>query len=192
MIEKWSTPENKYSHENKKLKEHIDEVKSKMREFLDFYQFGEEYCEIADFLAEYHDYGKLHKNWEIGKKNVGHSHYSYEYLLEKNISFKDELIDPILKFLILKHHSLISRKIGENLGKRKIEVNGKEWFVEIVFDVLTKDKLERSINYFYRNNKEKLINIVDVFGLFKIADIFSAEGDIHIKFEEPILSLIHI
>ena len=62
MENKWSTPEQKFSHPEKPLREHINEVKNLLSNFLKFYNFEEKYFEIANFLAEYHDYGKLHKN----------------------------------------------------------------------------------------------------------------------------------
>jgi len=183
MTSKWSIPEEKLSHENKTLRQHIEEVKTILKNFLDFYDFQEKYYNVANFLAEYHDYGKLHINWELGK-GMGHSHYSYEYLLEKNISFEDKQLNPILQFLILKHHSTLSSKISGNLASRKIEFKGKEFYLRNVFKVITQDELEDSIDLFYKN-KEELINLVDVFGLFKLADIYSAEGKVPYKLEKP-------
>ena len=180
MADKWFTPEQKLSHLGKTLRHHIEEVNSLSESFLKFYGLWEKYRKIANFLAEYHDYGKLHEEWEFGKKK-GHSHRSYEYLIEKNISL-DKIFDPILQFLILEHHSTLSKNIGGNLANRKIQFNGEEILLGAIFNTETKKELESRINSF---SKEELINLIDVFGLFKLADICSAEGKTAFEFEKP-------
>lgn len=180
MADKWSTPEQKLSHPETTLRQHIEEVKLLSESFLKFYGLWEKYHMIANFLAEYHDYGKLHNEWEIGKKK-GHSHWSYEYLVEENVSL-DEKLDSVLQFLILKHHSILSKNLRGNLANRKIQFNGEEVSLGAVFEVITKNELELRINSF---SKEELINLIDAFGLFKLADICSAEGKFALKFEKP-------
>jgi len=180
MADKWSTPEQKLSHPGKTLRKHIEEVNSLSESFLKFYGLWEKYGKIANFLAEYHDYGKLHEEWEFGKKK-GHSHRSYEYLIENNVSLGEKL-DPILQFLILEHHSTLSKNIGGNLANRKIQFNGEDVSLGAAFDVETKEKLESRVNAL---SKEELINLIDVFGLFKLADICSAEGKTAFEFEKP-------
>ncbi|OQX86864.1 MAG: CRISPR-associated helicase Cas3', partial [Candidatus Omnitrophica bacterium 4484_70.2] len=180
MADKWSTPEQKLSHPGKTLRQHIEEVNSLSESFLKFYGLWEKYGKIANFLAEYHDYGKLHEEWEFGKKK-GHSHRSYEHLIENNISL-DKIFDPILQFLILEHHSALSKNIGGNLANRKIQFNGEDVSLGAAFDVETKEKLESRVNAL---SKEELINLIDVFGLFKLADICSAEGKTAFEFEKP-------
>ncbi len=184
MTNKWSTPEQKLSHEGKTIRQHIEEVKSLLKNFLEFYNFQDRYHKIANFLAEYHDYGKLHKDWELGKKK-GHSHHSYEYLLEKKISFEEKQLNSLLQFLILRHHSILSKRISEKFAKKKIWVRGKEFPLKDVFGVVTEEELKNTIGLFYENIKEELINLVDVFGLFKLADMCSAEGKISFEFEKP-------
>lgn len=175
----WDNPGSKQSHENKLLIEHIEEVKSLIKRFLSFYNFKEKYFQIANFIAEYHDSGKLHPNWQLSGKE-GHSHHSIEYLLDKDISFSEQKIDPILKFLILKHHSVIS----EILPNKKVEINGKNKPLKALFNVLLKEDLKKSLNSLPFEEK---INIVDVFGLFKIADVCSAENK-KIEFNKPEVS----
>lgn len=184
MANKWSKPEEKLSHENKTLRKHIEEVSLLLDNFLKFYNFDQKYFKIADFLAEYHDYGKLHRDWEMGKKS-GHSHHSYEYLLEKNIVFEDKKLNPVLQFLILRHHSILSKRIGERLSERKIEIKGKEFPLRAVFEVVTEDKLKETIYSLSKNKKQELINLSDVFGLFKLADTLSAEGKTSFELEKP-------
>lgn len=179
-MKKWSTPEEKLSHNDKPLRKHINEIKDLLKHFLEFYGFSKEYFKFADFLAEYHDYGKLHIDWKLGSKK-GHSHFSYQYLIENKIVF-DGKLDPLLQFLILKHHSMLTEKISENLGKRKIEINGKVFELAHVYNLLTKEKLNKIIDSL---QKDKLINFVDVFGLFKLADVCSAKNKIDFKFTQP-------
>jgi CRISPR-associated endonuclease/helicase Cas3 len=169
-MNKWALPNEKWSHERKTLAKHMQEVKDFLRSFLEFYNFEKKYFEIGEFLSEYHDAGKLHKDWEIRKKRR-HSHLSYQYLREKKIEFDDEYINSILQFLILKHHSILSLRPATD-PKLMIELDGKkqrlQWFLE--------DMINRQLpNSFKNMSREELINIVDTFGLFKIADICSAQ-----------------
>jgi len=173
-MDKWALPTEKWSHEGKTLAQHIQEVKDFLRSFLEFYEFEKKYFEIGEFFANYHDAGKLHKDWEVGKKR-GHSHLSYQYLLEKKIEFNGEHLNSLLQFLILKHHSMLSSQPTTN-PNLTIEINGKKlplrWFLEeMIFHQLQ--------NAFKNISREEIINIVDTFGLFKIADICSA----HLKNE---------
>lgn len=173
-MDKWALPTEKWSHEGKTLAQHIQEVKDFLYSFLEFYKFEKKYFEIGEFFANYHDAGKLHKDWEVGKKR-GHSHLSYQYLLEKKIEFDGEHLNSLLQFLILKHHSMLSSQPTTN-PNLKIELNGKNlplrWFLE--------EMISHQLSNSFKNiSREEIINIVDTFGLFKIADICSA----HLKNE---------
>jgi len=163
-MSKWADKKEKLSHPNKTLEKHILEVENFLHNLLKFYRFDERYLEVGNFLSEYHDSGKLHVTWEVGKKR-GHSCLSYQYLLEHNIKFKEE-IDPILYFFILKHHSPLSKRIRPFI----IEISGEKKLLEVYFEEL-KDKVNMTIE---KLGKEKVVNLVDVFGLFKIADVLSA------------------
>ena len=178
----WSTPEQKLSHENKTLRQHINEVKNLTKHFLEFYDL-QKYEKFAEFLVEYHDYGKLHKNWKLGEKK-GHSHLSYQYLIQNKVSFNEEL-DSLLQLLILKHHSVLSEKLSENLGRREIEVSGIRCKLSYIYDLLT----EKKLNDLVRNlSRENIINFVDIFGLFKLADVCSAKNKTNFEFRKPKVS----
>jgi CRISPR-associated endonuclease/helicase Cas3 len=166
----WALPNEKWSHEGKTLAKHVEEVKSFLQNFLKFYKFDKKYFKIGEFLAEYHDVGKLHEGWEVGKKK-GHSYLSYQYLLEKKIEFDDKHLNSFLQFLILKHHSILSSspvtdpRLMIELGGKKLQF---QWFLE--------EMINRQLpNSFKSISREEIINIVDVFGLFKIADVCSAQ-----------------
>jgi CRISPR-associated endonuclease/helicase Cas3 len=169
-VSKWTLPNEKWSHEGKPLAQHIQEVKYFLRSFLEFYNFEKKYLEIGEFLSEYHDAGKLHKDWEVGKKK-GHSHLSYQYLLEKKIEFDGEHLNSLLQFLILKHHSVLSSSPTTD-PRLMIELNGKKIPLRWVLENMINHRLPDS---FKNISREELINIVDTFGLFKIADVCSAQ-----------------
>jgi CRISPR-associated endonuclease/helicase Cas3 len=169
-MNKWTLPTEKWSHEGKTLAQHIQEVKYFLRIFLEFYNLEKKYLEIGEFLSEYHDAGKLHKDWEVGKKK-GHSHLSYQYLLEKKIEFDGEHLNSLLQFLILKHHSVLSSSPTTD-PRLMIELNGKKIPLRWVLENMINHRLPDS---FKNISREELINIVDTFGLFKIADVCSAQ-----------------
>jgi len=173
---KWDSPESKNSHENKPIQKHISEVKSNLDDFLKFYDFDKKYFEIGEFLSEFHDAGKTHPDWHLGSKE-GHAQHSLEYIIEKEKKFPDNRIDPLLKFLILKHHSTLTKSIKD----RYVELKGKRWSIREVFNVLVRKELESSIGTM--TFKEK-VNLVDTFGLFKLADVCSAGGR-SVRFEKP-------
>lgn len=169
-MNKWALPNEKWSHEGKSLAQHIQEVKYFLRSFLEFYNLEKKYLEIGEFLSEYHDAGKLHKDWEVGKKK-GHSHLSYQYLLEKKIEFDGEHLNSLLQFLILKHHSALS-PLPTTDPRLMIELNGKKVPLRWVLENMINNRLPDS---FKNISREEIINIVDTFGLFKIADVCSAQ-----------------
>jgi CRISPR-associated endonuclease/helicase Cas3 len=181
-MEKWVNPACKLSHENKTISQHIQEVLAILGEYLQFYGLREKYFEIAKFLAEYHDTGKMHVNWNFNSKE-GHAHHSLEYMLEKKIEYHEKNLDPILKFLILKHHSPLSDVIGE----KTIEYGGKRYSIRNVFNVLFKDEMNSSLSEMVNNQFNLIIDVVDVFGLFKIADVCSAKGKA-VQLKRPVIT----
>jgi len=158
---------------------HVNEIKSLLKGYLEFYEFEKKYFDVGEFLAEYHDAGKLHTNWNFGS-GEGHAHHSLEYLIEKKISFPEGTVDPIVKFLILKHHSTLSEIIKD----RMVELNGKEWSIKTVFNVMIGRRLENILD---STPIEEKVNLIDVFGLFKVADACSAANK-DVKFKKPQVS----
>jgi CRISPR-associated endonuclease/helicase Cas3 len=181
-MEKWVNPACKLSHENKTISQHIQEVLAILGEYLQFYGLREKYFEIAKFLAEYHDAGKMHINWNFNSKE-GHAHHSLEYMLEKKIEYHEKNLDPVLKFLILKHHSSLSDVIGE----KTIEYGGKRYSIKNVFNVLFKDEMNASLSKIVNNQFNLIIDVVDVLGLFKIADVCSAKGKA-VQLKRPVIT----
>ncbi|MEM2865306.1 MAG: CRISPR-associated helicase Cas3' [Candidatus Bathyarchaeia archaeon] len=162
----WNSKNLKYSHEGKKLSEHIEEVKDLLKKFLDFYGgFNELHYKIADYLAEYHDYGKLCNRWSLdeGERPPPHSPWSVQWLMDnrKLLGESDESkkLTYILWYFILKHHSKLTGAIP---------IDAYNPLASIV------RKLVSDTNFI--NFKGK-IDLVDVFGFFKIADVLSASGE---------------
>jgi CRISPR-associated endonuclease/helicase Cas3 len=153
-------------------------VKELLNQFLGFYHdFPEIYYEMADYLAEYHDYGKLCRNWKLSgdrKSLPPHSPLSLQWLWEKQQIFdssKKWVLESkewtfFLWFLILKHHSRLTDTIGVAKYKRLI------------------DELQPRLD---RINIKSKIDLIDLFGLFKIADVLSANNTFY-KLEEPRIS----
>ena len=186
----WDSIYEKYSHNNKPLINHIAEIKNIMNHFFKFYEdIPKHYYDIAEYLAEFHDYGKLHKSWNInkGRYNPSHSLLSIKWLISSaQIIYKEEgseeielsyapnrkVFEPrkeltyVLWYFILKHHSRLT-DTSPIIEYRFIIDSAKEIFKRLTF-------------------VEK-INLVDTFGLFKIADIVSA-SDISYYPKNPVVN----
>ncbi|RLC46513.1 MAG: CRISPR-associated helicase Cas3' [Candidatus Coatesbacteria bacterium] len=188
-----SKTSHKKNNRMKSLREHIDEVKqisyllAKNHNLLKF-------KEIIDLLVDWHDVGKLNPKWNINNdKNPPHSALS-AYLYLDNF----ENLDPMLFYLILKHHSCLNphdayptfSKCREILGKYIIQaVKGMELKIGVSrknLNITTK-KICTALHQLQKKIEDYNLNIVyaDLFGIFKTADILSAmfEKDVEI-FEE--------
>jgi len=163
----------------KPLYEHISEIKqisyllAKNHDLLKF-------RDIIDVLADWHDMGKLNPKWNIDNdKNPPHSALSAYLYLNHSENF-----DPVLFYLILKHHSHLNshnaypsvlncreilRYITRATRGTKLEISKKDVNARV-----------RQIYSALMQLQEKLrdynLNVVyaDLFGIFKTADIISA------------------
>jgi len=155
----WEDKYRKYSHEGKVLAEHIKEIKETVKSFIDFYgNFPKISFKIADYLAEYHDYGKLCKEWTLKQERPPpHSPWSLQWVYNKGKKFEPKVdLTVVLWYFILKHHS----KLNDIISLRKYR------------------PIIEYIKYQIPNlNFKEKINLVDTFGLFKIADILSARNN---------------
>lgn len=174
----WDQKDKKQSHKGKLLATHIAEVKNLLTQFLNFYDdFPEIFYEMAGYLAEYHDYGKLCKDWRlnVGKKLPPHSPMSLQWLWDRSEIFdssrkwvfeSSEEWTFFLWYLILKHHSRLTDTIGALRYQRLI------------------DELQPRLDKIDTKCK---IDFVDLFGLFKIADVLSANNTPY-KLQNPEVS----
>lgn len=150
---------NKLSHENKSLKNHIEEIITVGSALIDFYHLNSLSKKVLSYLAFCHDLGKLQKEWRIEnlKKNPSHSEESIRIIINQLRSayrFKEKKeYEILLLYFIKQHHS--------SLKKRVFELDN------YVFD------LNNNLKSLSFNEK---IFLVDTFGIFKIADSISADS----------------
>lgn len=155
----------KVSHKSgnkiKTLAEHIEEVKTLSYTIAKNHNLLVE--DILNTLSYWHDLGKLNPKWNIeNNRNPPHSALSsYLYLTNS----KD--VDPIIFFLILKHHTYLKitdyRNVVSDIKKAmRLEVDKKR-----IYSILKQ---------LHEKLKDYKANIIyaDLFGIFKTADIISA------------------
>ncbi|MEM7821960.1 MAG: CRISPR-associated helicase Cas3' [Candidatus Aenigmatarchaeota archaeon] len=146
----------KESHPNKPLQVHINEVENIFSTFLKFYSFPKEIENALEYIVKYHDFGKLHKMWNIrNEKNPDHAPLSVKYLMEYKVLPEDKKITFVLWYLIYKHHSPLTKNI---------KGIAMQYLVEEVKEII------KTLDFNY------ITNLIDAFGLFKIADVCSAEN----------------
>ena len=173
---------NKESHEGKKLGEHIEECKRLTNEFLKFYNLIK-YKEFAEILCYYHDLGKLREDWNVYKlNNPPHSNFSTFMFLEKENIQKYILIP----FFILKHHGVLDSDINI---ERIVGLLPKDISNDV--EKRFKDSLTEWRKNFYLYVKENKIDntikfdLTDTYGLFKFADILSANNLTNYRISNP-------
>lgn len=167
-LEPLSKTSHKKDNLEKPLIKHIEEVKN-ISKLLARKHGLTKSLDILDVLAEWHDIGKLNPVWCINKdKKPPHSTSSAYLFLEYS-----EKEDPRLFYFILKHHSslldipLNIPYIRKNvIGKIKCKIDQKE-ALKLIFKELR--KIKKSIE-----DTKSNIDLVDLFGAFKTADILSA------------------
>ncbi|MEM5781912.1 MAG: CRISPR-associated helicase Cas3' [Candidatus Aenigmatarchaeota archaeon] len=158
----------KESHPRKSLLKHINEVKSYLKNSLNFYNFSKDFLKIANYIVECHDLGKLNTSWNINNKsNPAHSPLSIEYTMKfKKIFEEKKDITFILWYLILKHHSSLTKNV---------KYPNLQYLIDEV-----KNRIN-SLDFTYK------INLIDLFGLFKISDVCSARSK-KLELKKPIIS----
>lgn len=160
----------KQSHTEKTLLKHIHEIIYLGKILLKHFKLDkEEYLEFFWFLSFFHDLGKLQKDWRLDYiKRPPHSKESILILLKfienklikkDNIKFNPELI-WILIYFIAKHHGTLKKEILN---------------VPLQNDKKSFDLTEKEILKGIENHK-KSIDLVDIFGVFKLCDSISASS----------------
>jgi CRISPR-associated endonuclease/helicase Cas3 len=163
--------QSKESHPKKELRKHIDECRKLSIDFIKFYGLNN-YEALIDNICYYHDLGKIRSDFSVYKKtNPPHSPFSLFILLKKE-KVDDKLLFP---FFVLKHHALLTRDINElkivTYLPGNIPFDETEKFENGIIE--WRRKLYKAIPQMDINSK---IDLVDVFGLFKFADILSANN----------------
>jgi len=156
----------KSGHGEESLFSHCIRVRELFDQLFDFHKLNEEpnaklLRDLGHFLSYYHDLGKL-EGWSPG---ITHSDRSIYRLYRDNVRFNDLRFTALAYFLILRHHSSL-RPLEIDLIERYDykclvrEFRRIEWS-----ELLPRLEVECMIDR---------VDIVDVFGLFKLADCISA------------------
>jgi len=161
----------KESHERKKLGEHINECKKLTEEFLKFYNLTK-YKEFIELLCHYHDLGKLKDSWNVkNRHNPPHSPLSCLMLFNMDREKLEKY--PLLGLFILKHHGNLTRIEDGDIIRIKNEAPENE-----------KEQVDNDLRNWRRNLYKYVSNLdttlkvdlTDTYGLFKFADILSANN----------------
>jgi CRISPR-associated endonuclease/helicase Cas3 len=158
---KLDNPEKKLSHENKSFLRHVKECWNTAHALLrELGIDNDETRKLCFSLCVAHDIGKLHPSWQIGKKGVKHATLGGDLLkkikkgLPRLLPLPDGY-DALLIFATMRHHQSL--------------------FVQSEIT-----KLENELDeLLYSNNKPNIslgVKIADTIGIFKIADILSAQN----------------
>ena len=162
---------NKESHEKKKLGEHIEECRELTLEFLNFYNLYN-YKDFAEVLCYYHDLGKLRDDWNVhNENNPSHSPLSVLILFNKGKKKLEKY--PFSPLFILKHHGSLKRvEDGDIL---RVKEDAAESEKEQIDNQMTnwKKNLHKLVSKLDITSK---VELADAYGLFKFADILSANS----------------
>ncbi len=164
--------EEKESHEGKTLSRHIEECKELVRDLLLFYGLHD-YDDFINKLCYYHDLGKLRPDFDVRKEgNPTHSPYSLFILLNEEKIENEKIFLP---WFVLKHHGILSREINEDRISYSlpsdISLSERERFEQEIVNY--RGKLYRKLPEMEKGLK---IDFSDAFGLFKFADVLSADN----------------
>jgi len=186
----------------KRYIDHLEEIK-RIGEFILNYYGLDKYKEVFNELSTYHDVGKLLNIWNVKtSNNISHSFFSSLYydIAIKNVIELDKNIKPenfFLIFFIYRHHSplyfpdppLSQEEKEEWLRKVKVPrfknikvINEMFSYYEIKEKFLNflLFQIREKINEFLKDSIsnyqkfEEIINLVDIFGIFKLSDNISA------------------
>lgn len=177
----WDDPRSKESHPGKTLAKHIEEIREVYRHLKEGYdppvepevmRWAED---IIDKVIEYHDMGKLHPKWSVGqeRREVNHSEMSIKWILDHHGGLGIPGLDSdefwLITYLILKHHSRLSKPSLEGIRDKELKKRFRKYFAPHLN--------RRSLFNILRNlGFERAVILADLYGMFKIADMFSALG----------------
>ncbi|MEM1718712.1 MAG: CRISPR-associated helicase Cas3' [Thermosphaera sp.] len=169
----------KESHKGKLLGEHIEECKRLTSDLLDFYGLRE-YKGFAELLCYYHDLGKIKWRSVDGTRKPPHSPFSFFILSSKERECVEKC--PLLGLFVLRHHGPITRVEDKDVilvrnNAHEVERNEfDDWM----------NNWRRILNKYVKNaNLGLKIDLVDTYGLFKLADILSASGTTDYRISKP-------
>ena len=173
------------SHEGKTIYQHIKECRKFAKEFLSFYSLNE-YEDFIEKLCYFHDLGKSKRFDPRNRDNPPHSPFSLSFVLGEEIS-EQEIFLP---WFVLKHHGMLTREIDE------IRISSELPHDCGIDKALFEHKIERYRNRLFKSlselDEDSKINFCDVFGLFKLADIVSANEKKEFKLRATRKSVVQL
>jgi CRISPR-associated endonuclease/helicase Cas3 len=174
----WDDPAVKWSHPNKLLKSHLEEVELIFQRFANFYGIEKWAIDLMLPVIRYHDLGKLNSKWKIRNDNIRnppHSEYSIRYLkdmdLINSLKMRYKNVLPIILYFILKHHS----SLYDRTNSKDEEL--QYLCTEIIRDIVSTTGLNRRIE------------MADSFGIFKLADSLSASNIVDFQLRKPPITI---
>ncbi|MCS7105603.1 MAG: CRISPR-associated helicase Cas3' [Thermofilaceae archaeon] len=164
----------KNTHPDKTFISHIEECRKIVENIIKRYNFPNEMLDLALLLCAVHDIGKLLPSWSLNIEDRPlHSIEGAEWFLQNYADFnlQKKHVD-VLAYFIASHHS--SLKIPFHL-KHVIEFAERKTNRQFKRYVESR-KLCNGINSLLKEiSVEERQDLVDLFGIVKMADIFSAK-----------------
>lgn len=168
----------KETHPGKTYVEHARECREITSEIMKVYDFPKELIEFAFLLCDLHDVGKLLRTWHIARKvRPLHSIEGAEWLMDawRNIGLNvNHAYQELMVYMIASHHSplYVPAKFMDVINRA--ERNSTErYFTEYR---RCRELVNRINKLLESLNKEIRHDLVDVFGIVKMADFISAKN----------------
>ncbi|MCR8487870.1 MAG: CRISPR-associated helicase Cas3' [Crenarchaeota archaeon] len=167
----------KETHPGKSYEEHVRECREVTEEIMRVYNYPRDLIELALLLCDVHDVGKLLPSWNLAQKSRPlHSIESAEWFMREKdrigLSMKP-VYQELLAYMIASHHSPLYVPF-----KFKDVVSWAEKIRIRYFPKYHKCKaLAKKINDLIMSlDAGTRHDLVDIFGIFKVADLISAKG----------------
>ncbi|WP_457752178.1 CRISPR-associated helicase Cas3' [Thermococcus sp.] len=171
-LDDFSKTSHKNGQKEKTLAEHIDEIVRVSMILAEKHNL-EEYTDILEALAWWHDLGKLNPKWDINKKKKPPHSALSAYIFLKHSHYRD----PRIFYLILKHHSHLT-PIPSNPNYISKNILGRIQFPIDYMEALR--LIQEKFQYFneaIKISEQENVLYVDLFGVFKTTDIISAMSE---------------
>jgi CRISPR-associated endonuclease/helicase Cas3 len=170
---------NKQTHPEKTFLQHVNECKALVKHLAELYGFPKELVKLSLLLCETHDIGKLFPEWGLSQqKRPLHALESAEWILENLNEYMNSYLTQILAYAIITHHSslLTLDSIKEHVEKGE-SINPRHFIRYTKCRPLYNPMSQNNFLVILKKmNKIDRINIADMMGIFKIADVISAKN----------------
>jgi len=166
----------KRTHPDKDYITHINECVSIVKLLMETYNFEENIKKFAILLCSLHDVGKLLDTWDLNMyPRPPHSIEGAEWLLNNKDILTNNLTEVYINLLIyaiLTHHSpLYVPAEYHNVAREILRKHNRDWYNYKTRNVLN------NLNMIIRKLDIKtMLDLADVMGIVKLADIISAKN----------------